>query len=66
MLAPKNAHPEAWADFKAGPWEETIDVRDFIFGLSDGFWTGLQLDHEMEMAKDTLAATLADITPIST
>ena len=30
MLAPKNAHPEAWADFKAGPWEETIDVRDFI------------------------------------
>ncbi len=37
-----------------------------FFGTSDGFWTGLQLDHEMEMAKDTLAATLADITPIST
>ena len=34
-----------------------------FFGTSDGFWTGLQLDHEMEMAKDTLAATLADITP---
>ncbi len=37
-----------------------------FFGTTDGFWTGLQLDHEMEMAKDTLAATLADITPIST
>ncbi len=63
MLAPKNAHPEAWADFKAGPWEETIDVRDFIFGLSDGFWTGLQLDHDMANAREALADVLASITP---
>ena len=30
MLAPTQEHPAAWAGFKSGPWEETIDVRDFI------------------------------------
>ena len=32
-----------------------------FFGLSDGFWTGLQLDHDS--ARDTLAEVLASITP---
>ena len=30
MLAPTQEHPAAWAGFKSGPWEETINVRDFI------------------------------------
>lgn len=34
-----------------------------FFGLSDGFWTGLQLDYEAAKAKDTLAEVLAGIHP---
>ena len=34
-----------------------------FFGLSDGFWTGLQVDYEAAQAKDVLAKTLASITP---
>lgn len=34
------------------------------FGLNDGFWTGLQLDHDAAVAKDALAETLARITPL--
>jgi len=33
------------------------------FGLNDGFWTGLQLDHDAAVAKDALADVLAGITP---
>jgi len=34
------------------------------FGVNDGFWTGLQLDHDAAVAKDALAATLARIRPL--
>ena len=34
------------------------------FGLNDAFWTGLQLDHDAAVAKDALAAELANITPL--
>lgn len=34
------------------------------FGLHDGFWTGLQLDHDAAAAKDALAEVLANITPV--
>jgi len=34
------------------------------FGLNDGFWTGLQLDHDAALAKDALADTLAKIRPL--
>jgi antitoxin HigA-1 len=34
-----------------------------FFGMSDGFWTGLQMDHDAAQAKDVLAKTLAKITP---
>ncbi len=34
-----------------------------FFGLSDGFWTGLQLDHDMANAREALADVLASITP---
>jgi addiction module HigA family antidote len=34
------------------------------FGLHDGFWTGLQLDHDAALAKDALADVLASITPV--
>jgi addiction module HigA family antidote len=34
-----------------------------FFGTSEGFWTGLQDDHDRAAAKDALAKTLADIKP---
>lgn len=34
-----------------------------FFGTSEGFWTGLQDDHDRAVAKDALAETLADISP---
>lgn len=34
------------------------------FGLNDGFWTGLQLDHDSAVARDELAEELARITPL--
>lgn len=34
-----------------------------FFGTSEGFWTGLQDDHDRAVAKDALAETLADILP---
>uniref|UniRef100_UPI000B220DF7 HigA family addiction module antitoxin n=1 Tax=Candidatus Thiosymbion oneisti TaxID=589554 RepID=UPI000B220DF7 len=34
-----------------------------FFGMSESFWTGLQMDYEATMAKDALTETLAKITP---
>lgn len=34
-----------------------------FFGMSEGFWTGLQLDFDSAHAKDSLTKTLAKITP---
>jgi antitoxin HigA-1 len=34
-----------------------------FFGMSEGFWTGLQLDYDSANAKDSLTKTLAKITP---
>ncbi|MDO8706695.1 MAG: HigA family addiction module antitoxin [Sulfuricaulis sp.] len=34
-----------------------------FFGLSDGWWLRLQADYDTELAKDTLAKTLAKIKP---
>jgi plasmid maintenance system antidote protein VapI len=34
-----------------------------FFGLSDGWWLRLQADHDTEVAKATLAKTLAKIRP---
>jgi addiction module HigA family antidote len=36
-----------------------------FFGMSEGFWVGLQLDYEAEQAKEQLAAVLAKIKPWS-
>lgn len=35
-----------------------------FFGTSEGFWTGLQDDHDRAVAKDALAKTLAGIRPL--
>lgn len=35
-----------------------------FFGTSEGFWTGLQDDHDRAVAKDVLASTLAGIHPL--
>jgi addiction module HigA family antidote len=34
-----------------------------FFGMSEGFWVGLQVDHDAARAKDALAKTLAKIKP---
>ncbi len=34
-----------------------------FFGMSDGFWTGLQADYDTATAKDALEETLAHIRP---
>lgn len=34
-----------------------------FFGMSEGFWTGLQLDHDAAATKDKLAETLEHIRP---
>ncbi len=34
-----------------------------FFGMSDGFWIGLQMDYDAAKAKDSLAKTLARIKP---
>jgi addiction module HigA family antidote len=34
-----------------------------FFGMSEGFWIGLQVDYEAAHAKDALSKTLSRITP---
>jgi len=34
------------------------------FSLNDGFWTGLQLDHDAAQAKKSLAKVLLNIKPL--
>lgn len=36
-----------------------------FLGMSDGFWTGLQMDYDAAMTKDRLATELAKIRPWS-
>lgn len=36
-----------------------------FFGMSEGFWTGLQADYERELAKDRLGDALEGIRPIA-
>jgi antitoxin HigA-1 len=37
-----------------------------FFGVSEGFWTGLQLDYDAALAKDALATELTRIRPWAT
>jgi addiction module HigA family antidote len=51
----------------AGKRAVTVDTGlrlSRYFGLNDGFWTGLQLDHDAAVAKDALADALAKIKPL--
>jgi addiction module HigA family antidote len=51
----------------AGKRSITIDTGlrlSRYFGLNDGFWTGLQLDHDAAVTKDALADVLAAIQPL--
>jgi addiction module HigA family antidote len=36
-----------------------------FFGMSDGFWTGLQLDYDTAMARERLAEALEKIKPLA-
>jgi addiction module HigA family antidote len=51
----------------AGKRSITVDTGSRLsryFGLNDGFWTGLQLDHDAAVTKDALADVLAAIQPL--
>lgn len=53
----------------AGTRAVTVDTGlrlSRFFGMSEGFWTGLQLDYDAATAKDTLAKELAQIKPWAT
>ena len=55
------------SEIVAGKRAITVDTGlrlSRYFGLNDGFWTGLQLDHDAAVAKDALAETLAKIKPL--
>jgi addiction module HigA family antidote len=50
----------------AGTRAVTVDTGlrlSRFFGMSDGFWIGLQLDHDAATEKDRLAPELEKITP---
>jgi len=52
----------------AGKRAVTVDTGlrlSRYFGLHDGFWTGLQLDHDAALAKDALVDVLAGIKPVA-
>ena len=52
----------------AGKRAITVDTglrMSRYFGLNDGFWIGLQLDHDAAKAKDELASVLAKIKPLN-
>ena len=57
------------SEIVAGKRAITVDTGlrlSRYFGLNDGFWTGLQLDHDSALARDTLAEALANIKPLQT
>jgi len=57
------------SEIVAGKRAITVDTGlrlSRYFGLHDGFWTGLQLDHDSALARDTLSEVLANIKPLQT
>jgi len=55
------------SEIVAGKRAITVDTGlrlSRYFGLNDGFWTGLQLDHDSVLARDTLSEVLANIKPL--
>ena len=57
------------SEIVAGKRAITVDTGlrlSRYFGLNDGFWTGLQRDHDSALARDTLAEALANIKPLQT
>ncbi|MFZ4759437.1 MAG: HigA family addiction module antitoxin [Burkholderiaceae bacterium] len=55
------------SEIVAGKRAITVDTGlrlSRYFGLNDGFWTGLQLDHDAAVAKHELADVLAKIKPL--
>jgi len=59
--------PMRISEILAGKRAITVDTGlrlSRYFGLHDGFWTGLQLDHDSAVARDALAKTLAGIKPV--
>ena len=58
--------PRRVSEIVAGKRPVTADIGlrlSRFFGMSDGFWVGLQLDHDTAKFKDALVETLAQIRP---
>lgn len=54
------------SEIVAGTRGVTVDTGlrlSRFFGMSEGFWMGLQLDYDVAVAKSALAQTLAHIRP---
>ncbi|MDR0250558.1 MAG: HigA family addiction module antidote protein [Burkholderiales bacterium] len=52
------------SEIVAGKRSITVDTGlrlSTFFGMSDGFWSGLQTDYDIACVRDTLAETLAHI-----
>ena len=57
------------SEIVAGKRAITVDTGlrlSRYFGLNDGFWTGLHLDHDSTLARDTLSEVLANIKLLQT
>ena len=55
--------PCAWLSGKRAVTADTGLRLSRFFGMSEGFWTGLQMDYDAAKTKDSLAKTLAQIKP---
>jgi len=58
--------PQRIGEIVAGKRAITADTGlrlSRFFGMSEGFWIGLQADYDRAVAKDALAKTLAKIRP---
>ena len=55
------------SEILSGKRDITVDTGlrlSRYFSLNDGFWTGLQLDHDAAQAKKSLAKVLLNIKPL--
>jgi len=64
---PQTAGGAEQLEIVAGKRAITVDTGlrlSHFFGMSEGFWCGLQLDYDAAVAKDALAAVLTQIQPL--
>ena len=62
IVVPQRRIGEVVAGARAVTADTGLRLSRF-FGMSEGFWIGLQMDYDAARAKDVLAKTLAKIKP---